>query len=73
VDVTMPRGDRLASVALAFGAALWGLYWIPIRGIEQAGVEPFGLREPVGAALIVSAGVVEVMRQQNLPKSVIEV
>ncbi len=33
--------------------------------------EPFGIRELSGAALIVSAGVVEVMRQQNLPKSVI--
>jgi drug/metabolite transporter (DMT)-like permease len=28
----------LPSVALTCGAALWGLYWIPIRGIEQAGV-----------------------------------
>jgi hypothetical protein len=69
----MPRGDRLPSVALAFGAALWNLYWIPIHGIVQVGVEPFGLRELVGAALIVAAGVVAVMRQQNLPKSVIEV
>ena len=34
----MPRSDLLPSGALAFGAALWGLYWIPIRGIEQAGV-----------------------------------
>lgn len=31
--------------------------------------EPFGIRELAGAVLIVSAGVVEVMRQQNLPKS----
>lgn len=69
----MPRGDRLPSVALAFGAALWGPYWIPIRDIEQARVEPFGLRELVGAAPIVATGVVAVMRQQNLPKSVIEV
>lgn len=31
----------LPSVALAFGASLWGLFWIPIRGIEQAGVHAF--------------------------------
>ena len=35
------RSDLLPSVALAFGAALWGLYWIPVRGIEQAGVAAF--------------------------------
>lgn len=37
----MARSDLLPSVALTFGAALWGLYWIPIRGIEQAGVAAF--------------------------------
>lgn len=31
----------LPSIALAFGASLWGLFWIPIRGIEQAGVHAF--------------------------------
>jgi drug/metabolite transporter (DMT)-like permease len=36
--LSTPRSDFLPSVALAFGAALWGLFWIPIRGIEQAGV-----------------------------------
>ena len=35
------RGDLLPSLTLAFGAALWGLYWIPVRGIEQAGIEAF--------------------------------
>ncbi len=34
------RSDLLPSLALAFGAALWGLYWIPVRGIEAAGVDP---------------------------------
>ena len=33
------RSDLLPSVALACGAALWGLYWIPVRGIQAAGVE----------------------------------
>jgi drug/metabolite transporter (DMT)-like permease len=36
--LSAPRSDLLPSVALTCGAALWGLYWIPIRGIEQAGV-----------------------------------
>ena len=39
--VHSPRNDLLPSVAIAFGAALWGLYWIPVRGIEQAGVHIF--------------------------------
>jgi drug/metabolite transporter (DMT)-like permease len=33
------RSDLIPSVTLAIGAALWGLYWIPIRGIESAGVD----------------------------------
>jgi drug/metabolite transporter (DMT)-like permease len=36
--VQSTRSDLLPSLGLAFGAALWGLYWIPVRGIEQAGV-----------------------------------
>ncbi|MCP4471166.1 MAG: DMT family transporter [Gammaproteobacteria bacterium] len=35
------RSDLVPSVAIAVGAAFWGLYWIPIRGIEQAGVQAF--------------------------------
>jgi drug/metabolite transporter (DMT)-like permease len=35
------RSDIIPSVAIAVGAAFWGLYWIPIRGIEQAGVHAF--------------------------------
>jgi len=35
------RGDLVPSIAIAVGAAFWGLYWIPIRGIEQAGVHAF--------------------------------
>ncbi|TNF86137.1 MAG: DMT family transporter [Gammaproteobacteria bacterium] len=36
-----PRSDLLPSLGLAFGAALWGLYWIPVRGIEQSGVSAY--------------------------------
>jgi drug/metabolite transporter (DMT)-like permease len=35
------RGDLLPSIAIAVGAAFWGLYWIPIHGIERAGVHAF--------------------------------
>ncbi len=35
------RSDLVPSVAIAIGAAFWGLYWIPIRGLEQAGVHAF--------------------------------
>lgn len=32
------RGELLPSAGLAIGAGVWGLYWIPVRAIEQAGV-----------------------------------
>jgi len=35
------RSDLLPSIAIAIGAGFWGLYWIPIRSIEQAGVHAF--------------------------------
>lgn len=37
--MSSPRSDLLPSLALAIGAGLWGLYWIPVRGIERSGVE----------------------------------
>ena len=43
-----------------------------IVGVASAAIltdEPFGLREFVGATLIISAGVVEVLRQQRIGKS----
>ncbi len=33
------RGELLPSAGLAIGAGVWGLYWIPVRAIEQAGVQ----------------------------------
>ena len=30
---------KLASAAVLFGAALWGLYWIPVRHLEAAGID----------------------------------
>jgi len=35
------RTDLVPSVSLALAAVLWGLYWIPVRGIEQSGVSAF--------------------------------
>ena len=35
------RSDLVPSIAIAIGAAFWGLYWIPVRGIEQAGTHAF--------------------------------
>ena len=35
------RSDLAPSIAIAVGAAFWGLYWIPIRGIEEAGTHAF--------------------------------
>jgi len=44
------RGDLLPSLAIATGAAFWGLYWIPIRGIEQTGVHAFWIGPVIFAA-----------------------
>ncbi|MEM7565419.1 MAG: EamA family transporter, partial [Pseudomonadota bacterium] len=35
------RKDLLPSAGIALGASMWGLFWIPVRGIEAAGVESF--------------------------------
>ncbi len=35
------RSDLIPSFGIAFAAALWGLFWIPVRGIEEAGVHAF--------------------------------
>ena len=35
------RGDLAPSIAIVVGAAFWGLYWIPVHGIERAGVHAF--------------------------------
>jgi len=35
-----PMTDRQASVALFFAASFWGLYWLPVRMIEAAGLSP---------------------------------
>ena len=35
------RTDLVPSVSLALAAVLWGLYWIPVRGIEQSGVSAY--------------------------------
>jgi drug/metabolite transporter (DMT)-like permease len=32
------RPDLLPSFGIAVGAVLWGLFWLPVRAIEQAGV-----------------------------------
>ncbi len=38
IEFMRRRADLLPSMGIALGAALWGLFWIPLRGIEQAGV-----------------------------------
>ena len=35
------RSDLIPSFGIAVAAALWGLFWIPVRGIEEAGVHAF--------------------------------
>ena len=33
-----PRSDLLASLGIVFSSALWGLFWIPVRAVEEAGI-----------------------------------
>jgi drug/metabolite transporter (DMT)-like permease len=35
------RGDVIPGIAVASAAALWGLFWIPVHGIENAGVNAY--------------------------------
>lgn len=44
------RRDLLPSLGIACGAALWGLFWIPVRGIEAAGVPAYWTSTVVFAA-----------------------
>ncbi len=44
------RSDLLPSLGIACGASLWGLFWIPIRGIEAAGISAFWASTVVFAA-----------------------
>ena len=44
------RPDLLPSLGIACGAALWGLFWIPIRGIESAGIPAYWTSTIVFAA-----------------------
>lgn len=38
IELLRRRPDLLPSLAIAFSAALWGLFWLPVRAIEDAGV-----------------------------------
>lgn len=59
------RNDLAPSLALAIGAAFWGLYWIPIRGIEQAGVAAYWTGPTIfGASMLLFLPLV-VMRFRN--------
>ena len=47
------RSDLVPSLALALGAALWGLYWIPVRGIENGGVDAMWIGPVIFGASVV--------------------
>lgn len=34
-----PRADRTASVAMFLAASVWGLYWLPLRALNEMGIE----------------------------------
>lgn len=39
MPVTDPRTERVASVVLFAGAAVWGIYWLPLRALAGMGIE----------------------------------
>ncbi len=59
------RSDTLPSLAIAFSAALWGLYWIPVHAIEQGGVHAFWTGPVIfGASMILFIPLVLMRRHQ---------
>lgn len=38
ISVFLTGSSRNAKISLAFAAALWGLFWIPLRALDQAGI-----------------------------------
>ncbi len=59
------RSDLLPSLAIAFGAVLWGLYWIPVHAIEQGGVHAFWTGPVIfGASMILFIPLVLIRRRQ---------
>ena len=36
-----PKSDLWPSIAVAIAASLWGLFWLPVRAIEEAGVNAY--------------------------------
>ena len=38
LPLTDARSTRLASLALFFGASVWGLYWLPLRALKDMGL-----------------------------------
>ncbi len=45
-----PNGELLPSLAILAGAVLWGLFWIPVRGVEAAGVHAYWVGPVIFAA-----------------------
>lgn len=39
--MNLNREQQLAKLAVAFGGIAWGLYWVPLRALESAGLPPF--------------------------------
>ena len=59
------RNDLTPSLALALGAALWGLYWIPVRGIDLAGVPPLWTGPVIfGASALLFLPLIALRRRQ---------
>lgn len=64
--VSSPRPEKLASIGLVVGGALWGLFWIPMRLIEGLGVGGAWPAALVYAAALVLLLPVALLRRQML-------
>lgn len=65
IDFLRRRADLLPSLLIVFSASLWGLFWLPLRGIERAGVAAIWTSPTVFACVLLVILPAAVWRWRN--------
>ncbi len=60
------RKDLLPSLGIVFSSALWGLFWIPVRAVEEAGVTALWTGPVLFASVALIFLPVAIMRWRNI-------
>jgi len=60
------RNDIWPSLGIVFSASLWGLFWLPVRAIEEAGVPALWTGPSIFAAVVVAFLPVAAWRWRHL-------